>query len=115
LGYNLKGFDIPYILERGTTLNIEDFNKLGRTQKPCKAKDAVFSSRQVGSLSTPEITIEGRIVFDLMQIIRREHKLRSYSLNSVSLHFLQEQKEDVPHNSMHGIRQIKQEAVFHTI
>lgn len=105
LGYNLKGFDIPYILERGTTLNIEDFNKLGRTQKPCKAKDAVFSSRQVGSLSTPEITIEGRIVFDLMQIIRREHKLRSYSLNSVSLHFLQEQKEDVPHNSMHDLQE----------
>ena len=25
-------------------------------------------------------------------------KLRSYSLNSVSYHFLKEQKEDVPHN-----------------
>ena len=33
-----------------------------------------------------------------MQILFRDMKLRSYSLNSVSYHFLKEQKEDVPHN-----------------
>ena len=32
------------------------------------------------------------------QILLRDTKLRSYTLNSVSYHFLQEQKEDVPHN-----------------
>ena len=34
----------------------------------------------------------------MIQIILREHKLRSYSLNSVSAHFLGEQKEDVHHS-----------------
>ena len=34
----------------------------------------------------------------MMQVIIRDHKLRSYSLNNVSYHFLAEQKEDVPHN-----------------
>ena len=34
----------------------------------------------------------------MLQIILREHKLRSYSLNSVSAHFLGEQKEDVHHS-----------------
>lgn len=105
IGFNLKGFDLPYILERGEKLNILNFNLLGRTNKPAKSKDSVFNSRQIGgALSLPEINIEGRIIFDLMQIIRRDHKLRSYSLNSVSLHFLQEQKEDVPHNSMHDLQ-----------
>jgi len=33
----------------------------------------------------------------MMQVIIREHKLRSYSLNSVAFQFLKEQKEDVPH------------------
>mmetsp|Transcript_20463 Transcript_20463/g.31182 ORF Transcript_20463/g.31182 Transcript_20463/m.31182 type:complete len:252 (+) Transcript_20463:41-796(+) len=33
----------------------------------------------------------------MMQVIIRDHKLKSYSLNSVSYHFLKEQKEDVPH------------------
>ncbi|WUR02821.1 DNA polymerase delta catalytic subunit (DPOD) [Vairimorpha necatrix] len=105
LGYNLKQFDIPYILDRGEIFFIEDFAKLGRTDKNSKVKNTVFSSRQIGNLNTTEIDIEGRIIFDLMQIIRREHKLRSYSLNSVSLHFLQEQKEDVPHHSMHDLQE----------
>lgn len=35
---------------------------------------------------------------DILQIIQREHKLRSYTLNSVSAHFLQEQKEEVPYS-----------------
>ena len=34
----------------------------------------------------------------LFQILFRDHKLRSYSLNAVSFHFLQEQKEDVHHS-----------------
>jgi len=34
----------------------------------------------------------------MLQIILREHKLRSYSLNSVAAHFLGEQKEDVHHS-----------------
>ena len=38
---------------------------------------------------------------DLLPIIRREHKLRSYSLNNVSFHFLKQQKEDV-HYSIIG-------------
>lgn len=32
------------------------------------------------------------------QILFRDYKLRSYTLNAVSYHFLEEQKEDVEHN-----------------
>ena len=34
----------------------------------------------------------------LFQILLRDYKLRSYTLNAVSFHFLQEQKEDVQHS-----------------
>ncbi len=37
----------------------------------------------------------GRVQFDLLDVIRREYKLRSYTLNAVSAHFLNQQKEDV--------------------
>lgn len=40
----------------------------------------------------------GRVFFDLLQVIQREYKLRSYTLNSVSAEFLGEQKEDVHHS-----------------
>ena len=34
----------------------------------------------------------------MFQVLLRDYKLSSYSLNSVSAEFLKEQKEDVPHN-----------------
>ena len=61
-------------------------------------RDAQFSSKAYGTHDYKEITIEGRVQFDLLQAIQRDHKLSSYSLNAVSAHFLGEQKEDVHHS-----------------
>lgn len=44
------------------------------------------------------INFEGRVPFDLLLVLLRDYKLRSYTLNAVSFHFLQEQKEDVHHS-----------------
>ena len=55
-----------------------------------------FQSRACGKRENKVINIAGRVQFDLLHIVLRDYKLRSYSLNSVSYHFLQEQKEDVP-------------------
>jgi len=61
-------------------------------------KDAQFSSKAYGSREFKDITIDGRVQFDLLTAITRDHKLSSYSLNAVSAHFLGEQKEDVHHS-----------------
>lgn len=61
-------------------------------------RDASFSSKAHGTHDYKEITVEGRIQFDVMWAIMRDHKLSSYSLNAVSAHFLGEQKEDVHHS-----------------
>ncbi|GAY66238.1 hypothetical protein CUMW_247140 [Citrus unshiu] len=55
-------------------------------------------SRQLGTRESKEVTVEGRVQFDLLQVMQRDYKLSSYSLNSVSAHFLSEQKEDVHHS-----------------
>lgn len=39
--------------------------------------------------------MEGRTTFDILQVVQRDYKLRSYTLNSVSAEFLGEQKEEV--------------------
>lgn len=54
-----------------------------------------MQSKQMGNRVNKLIVIEGRIIFDVFQVILRDYKLRSYTLNSVSYHFLNEQKEDV--------------------
>lgn len=42
------------------------------------------------------------------QVLLRDYKLRSYTLNAVSYHFLQEQKEDVQHSIITDL-QVKHE------
>ncbi|AFM98938.1 DNA polymerase type-B delta catalytic subunit [Encephalitozoon hellem ATCC 50504] len=100
VGYNIKGFDLPYILDRGEILGINDFSILGRSKKKAKTRDTTMSSNMFGSITTTEVEIDGRLIIDMMVVIRRDYKLRSYSLNSVSIHFLKEQKEDVPPSSI---------------
>lgn len=97
-GYNIMNFDWPYLMERCNTLkgSALDFFKISREIGGiARIKDARFSSKAYGTRESKEVTVEGRIQFDIFQIIQREYKLRSYSLNSVSAHFLKQQKEDV--------------------
>merc|ERR1719394_234531 len=61
-------------------------------------KETVLQSKQMGKRENKNINIEGRVTFDLLLILIRDYKLRSYTLNAVSFHFLGEQKEDVHHS-----------------
>ncbi|OVA06886.1 DNA-directed DNA polymerase [Macleaya cordata] len=99
IGYNICKFDLPYLIERAEALKIAEFPILGRIRNSrVRVKDTTFSSRQYGTRESKEVTVEGRVQFDLLQAMQRDYKLSSYSLNSVSAHFLGEQKEDVHHS-----------------
>ncbi|KAJ8501113.1 hypothetical protein OPV22_011665 [Ensete ventricosum] len=99
IGYNICKFDLPYLIERAEALKIGEFPILGRIRNNrVRVRDATFSSRQYGVRESKEVTVEGRVQFDLLQAMQRDYKLSSYSLNSVSAHFLGEQKEDVHHS-----------------
>ena len=60
-----------------------------------EVKNTHFSSRAYGQRDSKETSLDGRLQLDVLQFMQREHKLRSYSLNSVCAQFLGEQKEDV--------------------
>ncbi|XP_052189553.1 DNA polymerase delta catalytic subunit [Diospyros lotus] len=99
IGYNICKFDLPYLIQRADVLGISEFPILGRIRNSrVRVKDTTFSSRQYGTRESKEVTVEGRVQFDLLQVMQRDYKLSSYSLNSVSAHFLNEQKEDVHHS-----------------
>jgi hypothetical protein len=63
-----------------------------------EVKNTHFSSKAYGQRDSKETSLEGRLQLDVLQFMQREHKLRSYSLNSVCAQFLGEQKEDVHHS-----------------
>uniref|UniRef100_A0A914XXN2 DNA polymerase delta catalytic subunit n=1 Tax=Panagrolaimus superbus TaxID=310955 RepID=A0A914XXN2_9BILA len=98
-GYNIQNFDLPYIVDRSRHLKVDaNVHLLGRVKNSaCRIRDAQVQSKQMGNRVNKLIVIEGRIIFDVLQVILRDYKLRSYTLNSVSYHFLSEQKEDVEH------------------
>lgn len=99
IGYNIANFDLPYLINRSKALGLKDFPYFGRLESvKQEVKNAVFSSRAYGTRESKSINIEGRMQIDMFQFIQREFKLRSYTLNSVSFHFLNRQKEDVHHS-----------------
>ncbi|XP_069804107.1 DNA polymerase delta catalytic subunit [Dendropsophus ebraccatus] len=98
-GYNIQNFDLPYLINRAHALKVESFPFLGRMRNMKSViRDSSFQSKQMGRRENKVINTEGRVQFDLLQVLLRDYKLRSYTLNAVSFHFLQEQKEDVQHS-----------------
>ncbi|CAD6907570.1 unnamed protein product [Tilletia controversa] len=96
IGYNISNFDFPYLLDRAKSLKVEAFPYLGREKKTrTETKDTHFSSKAYGTRDSKHTELQGRIQLDMLQVMQRDYKLRSYSLNSVSFEFLGEQKEDV--------------------
>ncbi|KAK9765948.1 DNA-directed DNA polymerase delta [Basidiobolus ranarum] len=99
IGYNITNFDFPYLLDRASHLKVENFAFLGRIKLiQSQVKDTRFSSRAYGTRENKTINLEGRVQLDLLQVMQRDYKLRSYTLNSVCAQFLGEQKEDVHHS-----------------
>ncbi|CAE6402164.1 unnamed protein product [Rhizoctonia solani] len=101
IGYNIAGFDLPYLLDRARALkgDAEGFPYLGRVKHyKTTTKDTHFSSKAFGQRDSKETQLHGRLQLDMLQYMQREQKLRSYTLNAVCAHFLGEQKEDVHHS-----------------
>jgi DNA polymerase delta subunit 1 len=101
LGYNIMGFDLPYLIERAMHIGYHDFCMLSRLPGHYSCvKDSTFFSGQTGARDRKDIDIPGRFLLDMMKVIIQDHKLRSYSLNSVSAHFLGDQKEDIHYSKI---------------
>ncbi|XP_068383937.1 DNA polymerase delta catalytic subunit [Eschrichtius robustus] len=98
-GYNIQNFDLPYLISRAQILKVQTFPFLGRVSGLRSGiRDSSFQSRQTGRRDSKVVSMVGRVQMDMLQVLLREYKLRSYTLNAVSFHFLGEQKEDVQHS-----------------
>ncbi|KAG8882581.1 DNA-directed DNA polymerase delta [Tulasnella sp. 331] len=99
IGYNIANFDLPYLMDRAKALKATKFPFLGRMHGVrTQIKDTHFSSKAYGQRDSKETQLDGRLQLDMLQVMQRDYKLRSYSLNAVCAQFLGEQKEDVHHS-----------------
>ena len=100
-GYNINGFDFPFLFGRARLLGLREFSYLGRDKTQSYVKTKETTTKAFGTRKTTTVFVSGRTSLDMCEIIRRDHKLSSYKLNSVSDHFLQgEKKIDLPYREM---------------
>ena len=107
-GYCIVTFDLPYLFGRADALGISNkFNTLSRIPFfLSSATKHTFESNQSGARESFTIDIPGRFIMDMFQFISTNvnYRLRSYSLNAVSLYFLSDQKEDVHYSQITALQ-----------
>ena len=100
VGYNILGFDIPYMIDRAkssyTYSCINEFDKMG-FHKYLHAKEKIikWSSSAYKNQEFQFLDSEGRLFVDLLPLIKRDYKMDNYRLNTVSEFFLGDKKDDL--------------------
>lgn len=98
-GYNIMSFDIDYMIKRSTETYCESGFQAGGMHKTrlAEKKTMKWSSSAYKNQEFSYLNYEGRILIDLLPVIRRDYnKLRNYKLSTVSQHFIDSDKEDLP-------------------
>jgi len=95
VGYNIFGFDIPYMIQRAKYHDIyNEFNLLGiplyvhGVEKEISWSSSAYSYQEFHYLET-----EGRLYIDLLPVVKRDYKFNNYKLKTVSTYFLGETKD----------------------
>lgn len=94
-GYNILGFDYPY-LDHRIKRCLEQWPIMGRIiDNPTTLSSKTWKSGAYGHQSINILEMEGRISIDLLPIVKRDFKLDKYDLNTVCKKFLGKSKHDV--------------------
>ena len=94
-GYNILGFDIPYMIARAKhNLCIYDFDRQG-FHKYAHAKEKIikWSSSAYKNQEFEFLDAEGRVFVDLLPLVRRDFKFNNYRLKTISEYFIGETKD----------------------
>ena len=85
-GWNIQGFDLPYLLERCGVLNID-----------CALARGRHATR---ILERGGVSVPGRVVADMLPMWRAQHSERSYKLDAVAARHLGTSKAPVHYSEM---------------
>jgi DNA polymerase elongation subunit (family B) len=89
-GFNILGFDFPYVYERALELDVEeDMMFMTKFRDiPSNYELKQLSSSALGDNFLKFISMEGRVIIDIMKVAQRDYNLNSYSLDSISQTFM---------------------------
>ena len=101
-GYNILGFDNDYLNARLARL-VRSWSERGSRLigvKPEIIRPSPWQSKAYGKNENHFIHFQGRIMIDMLPIIRRGHKLPKYDLDTVGNAFLKRGKHDIKPSEM---------------
>ena len=102
--WNGPNFDWKYIVDRCAKLRCDGVmgaTKFSRVAwQALRNRMVTKSTKAFGTTKDNEVVIPGRVVFDLLVPVRKNYKLRSYTLNAVAEKFLGEHKDPVKHTEI---------------
>ncbi len=91
-GYNCNEFDFPYIDTRAKQLKVDI--RGGRDGSSCYLRKII---------NTTNVSITGRVVVDLLPIIRSSFSLKQYTLRNAAAELLKMEKYDVDPKEIEGL------------
>lgn len=95
-GWNIFQFDINYLINRAErNMCLSEFTSFGMNKSEGEIMNIKWSSKAFQTTNIKYIDTEGILSIDLLEVVRKMYKLDSYKLNSVSKHFLNEEKDDI--------------------
>lgn len=110
-GYNIFGFDFAFMWQRAEELDcVDEFAQLGRSKirdkksgvyeniKKSYLESKKLSSSALGDNILKYITMDGRIMMDLLKVVQKDFNLVSYKLDSVAEHFINDKIKDIEGN-----------------
>lgn len=102
-GYNILGYDYPY-LDARLKRRLQDWRPMGRIiGKRTVMTSKAWKSDAYGYNQINNLVMDGRISIDMLPIVRRDHKLDKYDLNTVANHFIGRGKHPVKAEEMFRI------------
>ena len=95
VGYNILGFDIPYMIDRAKfNMCIFNFDQQGFHKfAHAKEKTIKWSSSAYKNQEFQFLDADGRVFVDLLPLVRRDYKFDNYKLKTISEFFLGQTKD----------------------
>lgn len=95
VGYNILGFDIPYMIDRAKfNMCIFNFDQQGfHKYAHAREKTIKWSSSAYKNQEFQFLDAEGRVFVDLLPLIKRDFKFSNYKLKTISEHFIGQTKD----------------------
>ena len=94
-GYNILGFDIPYMIDRAKfNFVIDTFKRLGYPEFiPAQEREIKWSSAAYKVQNFKFLDAEGILHVDLFPLVKRDYKFNNYKLKTVSEFFIGQTKD----------------------